>query len=519
MKNAIGREIPDKIRGFDTIKPYEGMFDLKPQGRYHGKKIRTNLPSTNKVLATLDEAIEKTELKDGMTISFHHHLRNGDYIIKLVMEAVVRKGLKDITIATTSLNPCHDFLIDLIEDGTVTAIETSGLRDTLGKYITMNPQKLKKPVIIRSHGGRARAIEAGETKIDVAFMGASICDKFGNASGSRGKSAFGAMGYAMTECKYAENVVIITDNLVEYVTGYSVPQTDVDYVVVVDEIGDPKGIATGVIRMSSDPMTMLLAERCVDLMDDSGYLKDGFSCQLGGGGAALTAGKFIREKLTERNITAAFGIGGATGIASQMLADGLFKAFYDIQSFDTQAAQSLAENPRHIEISASQYASPWNPGPIVNDLDIVILGATEIDLDFNVNCMTDSNGILMGASGGHSDTAAGAKLAMVVLPVIRGRLPMIRDKVQTVITPGDSIDAVVTDRGIAINPKRKDLIEILKLSKLPIKTIEELQQEAHDLVGKPKEMEYSQDDADIVAVIEYRDGSVIDLVRKPIHVK
>ena len=146
----------------------------------------------------------------------------------------------------------------------------------------------------------------------------------------------------------------------------------------------------------------------------------------------------------------------------------------------------------------------------------MFLSATEVDLDFNVNCMTDSNGVLMGASGGHSDTAAGAKLAVIVVPLIRGRLPMIRDKVQTVITPGESIDVIVTERGVAINPKRTDLLEKLKDSNLPLYTIQELQQMSYDLVGKPKDIEVSQEDKDIVAVVEYRDGSIIDLVRKPL---
>jgi len=125
--------------------------------------------------------------------------------------------------------------------------------------------------------------------------------------------------------------------------------------------------------------------------------------------------------------------------------------------------------------------------------------------------MTDSNGVLMGASGGHSDTAAGAKCTVITCPLIRGRLPMIRDKVATVITPGSSIDVLVTEYGIAI-----DLIERFKDSNLPIFTIEELQQLAFDLVGKPQDIPVSDKDEDIVAIVEYRDGSIIDVVRKPL---
>ena len=166
-------------------------------------------------------------------------------------------------------------------------------------------------------------------------------------------------------------------------------------------------------------------------------------------------------------------------------------------------------------MSASMYANPWTDCT-TNYLDVVFLGATEIDLDFNVNVMTDSNGVLMGASGGHSDTAAGAKCTVITCPLIRGRLPMIRDKVATVITPGSSIDVLVTEYGIAINPARTDLIERFKDSNLPIFTIEELQQLAFDLVGKPQDIPVSDKDEDIVAIVEYRDGSIIDVVRKPL---
>ena len=93
---------------------------------------------------------------------------------------------------------------------------------------------------------------------------------------------------------------------------------------------------------------------------------------------------------------------------------------------------------------------------------------------------------------------------------------MIRERVETVITPGESIDVLVTERGIAINPNRQDLIERFKDSNLPIYTIEELQQMAYDMVGKPEGIEVSQDPKDVVAIIEYRDGSIIDVVRKPL---
>ncbi len=64
---------------------------------------------------------------------------------------------------------------------------------------------------------------------------------------------------------------------------------------------------------------------------------------------------------------------------------------------------------------------------------------------------------------------------------------------------------------IAINPRRTDLIEKIKNSGLPIKTIEELKDEAEKICGKPAKPEFTDD---IVAAIKWVDGTVIDVVRK-----
>lgn len=118
--------------------------------------------------------------------------------------------------------------------------------------------------------------------------------------------------------------------------------------------------------------------------------------------------------------------------------------------------------------------------------------------------------MIIGGSGGHSDTAAGSKLAIVVTKLMKARLPMIKAKVTTITTPGENIDVVVTERGIAVNPRRVDLLEKLSKTKLPIMTIEELKILAEKITGVPKGIETSEK---IVAVVEYRDGSVIDVVR------
>ena len=154
--------------------------------------------------------------------------------------------------------------------------------------------------------------------------------------------------------------------------------------------------------------------------------------------------------------------------------------------FRSEAVDSILRNKSHIPISASTYANPKNPNQIIKDLDIVILGATEIDYNFNVNVTTDSHQTLIGGSGGHSDTASEAKVSVIVSPLIKGRIPVIKDRVTTITTLGKNIDCFVTERGIAINPLRKDLIEKLKGSKLKIHTIEELGNIAYKYTKVPK---------------------------------
>ena len=512
MINKAGRLIPETISGYPVVRPYSGPFAAQPTGRMTGPRIRAQHPSADKLLPSLEQAIDASGLKDGMTISFHHHFRNGDFVLNQVVEAIARKNIRGLTLAPSSLNDINDAILPHIESGVITAIETSGARGKLGKLISAG--KLSRPAIIRSHGGRARAIESGDLKIDVAFIGAPCCDRYGNINGVDGPSACGSMGYAMVDAAYADKVIAITDHLVPHPAfPISIPQTQVDFIVALGSIGDPAGIASGALRISRNPRELLIAEYAAGVIEHSGYFQEGYSLQLGSGGASLAAAQFIREKMKARGITGSFGVGGVTAPFVDMLNEGLFSVLFDTQDFDLPSIESLKNNPRHLEMSASYYANPHSGGPIVNNLDVVILSATEVDVDFNVNVITDSNGIIMGASGGHSDTAAGAKLAIVVAPLLRGRLPMVLDRVNTIVTPGETVDVIITERGIAVNPNRTDLRDRLKDTRLPILDIHELQDIAYKMSGKPETVEVSNE---VVAVIEYRDGSIIDVVRKPL---
>ncbi|MGL5232347.1 MAG: citrate lyase subunit alpha, partial [Fusobacteriaceae bacterium] len=195
----------------------------------------------------------------------------------------------------------------------------------------------------------------------------------------------------------------------------------------------------------------------------------------------------------------------------ELLEEGLIGKLFDTQSFDLGAANSVGRNERHEEVSADFYANPSNKSCATNRLDFVVLSALEVDKDFNVNVISGSDGVIREASGGHSDTAASAKVAIVVVPLVRGRMATLMDKVTTVVTPGSTVDVVVTDYGIVVNPLRQDLIERFKKANLETKTMEELREIATFISGEPEEIEFTDK---VVAVVEYRDGSIIDVVRQ-----
>ena len=463
-----------------------------------------------KVVASLREAISLCGLKSGMSISFHHHLRNGDYTLNRVMDEIAALGIRDLTLNASSLFDAHAPLREHIKNRVVRKINTDYMSAGLGRAISEG--LMDEPVEFRTHGGRPRDIALGITPIDVAFIAAPTSDPAGNCSGKYGPSACGSLGYAFPDAMYAKKVVVITDNLVPYpLTDASIPEIYVDYVVPVDAIGDPRGIVSGTTKITRDPVGLVMAETAARVIRHSGLLKDGFSFQTGAGGATLAAAKFLKEIMLREKIRGSFASGGVTGYLVDMLNEGCFTSLMDVQCFDLKAVESIRTNPAHHEISAMQYASPAAKSAVVDHLDVVLLGATEIDTDFNVNVHTDSAGCIMGGSGGHSDTAAGAKLSMIIAPLFRARLPIITGRVRCISTPGRDVDVVVTQRGVAVNPAKPDLALRLKDAGLPIVDIHELKQIAERTAGVPA---VPPEGGRVVARVLSRDGEPLDVIRQ-----
>ena len=463
----------------------------------------------SKIIAGIEQAIRSSGLKSGMTVSFHHHLRNGDYVLNLVLAEAARQGIRDLTVQATSLFDCHLPLIDHIRSGVVTGLETNYMSGGIGKAISEGV--LSKPVLFRSHGGRPEAIETGRVHIDVAFIAAPAADRMGNANGIAGTAACGSLGYAMSDARFAGKVVLVTDHIEDYpLIPASIGEEDVDMVAQVDCIGDPRGIVSGTTRITRDPVGLAIARYAAQVIEASGLCRDSFSFQTGAGGASLAVTQYLKPIMKRLGVTGSFGLGGITGYMVDMLEEGYFKALMDVQCFDLRAVESIRNNPKHYEVSATRYAGPHARSAAVDSLDAVVLGATEIDTGFNVNVHTDSNGYIIGGSGGHSDTAAGAKLAMIVAPLYRARLPIVVDKVLCTTTPGNTVDVLVTQRGIAVNPLRKDLEDKLRAFGLPVYDIHELKDMAERVTGKPQTRVPGGRAA---AEVEYRNGRIIDRIR------
>ena len=495
-KNSLNRDIPDDKKAFVSSDDY----------RQYSRRLIPEKALVKKPIffSSLEAAFLSCEIQPGMTLSFHHHLRSGDQVINQVADLILKYGLRNLTLAPSSIFPEYR-LGPLIENNHVTKIVTSYLNGPVADIIASG--RLAGDLVMQTHGGRARAIESGELPIDVAFIACPAVDRQGNGSGAFGKSACGTLGYALSDCKYAKKVILVTDTIVDQLEHHQLNHEYVDGVAQVDSIGDPAGIVAGTTKITRDPIGLKIAADTATLLDELGVIRHGFSMQTGAGGTSLAVADAVKRKMVEGQIEGDFASGGITGYYVDMLEQGLFQKLYDVQCFDLVAVDSFRRNANHIGISASEYGNPHEHNTAVDNLDFVILGATEIDLDFNVNVTTDAFGKIIGGSGGHADTAHGAKITVITSTLTKARIPIIREHVRTITTPGSDVDVLVTERGIAINPIRTDLIDKLRQSRLNIMTIQALLDLTYAIAGKPKTIPMGERR---IGYVEYRDGTLID---------
>jgi citrate lyase subunit alpha/citrate CoA-transferase len=514
MASISARTIPDHVDGYGKVKRFSGVNREPREVVLAPVRSISEQTGASKLLSGIGAALDACGVRDGATLSFHHHMRNGDHLLNLVLAEAAKRGLRDLTIAPSSIFPIHAPLVEHMRTGVVTGIYTAYVAGPVAGAISAG--LLRNPAVLQTHGGRARAIESGELPIDVAFIAAPTADDYGNLNGVDGPSACGPLGYAQVDVRAARRVVAVTDNLVPYpACPGEITQDLVDFVVAVPQIGDASQIVSGSTRVTEDPVGLQIAQTAAAVIDASGLLAGGFSFQTGAGGISLAVAKYVGQLMRDRHVQGSFAAGGITGQIVDMLEAGLFRTLFDVQCFDLRAVRSYRDNPAHQGMSASLYANPWNRGAVANRLDTMILGAAEVDLDFNVNVTTRSDGVLMGGSGGHADTACGAKLAIVTTRLKAGKYPKIVDSVTTVTTPGSTIDVVVTEAGVAVNPLREELAARLVaagVNVVPLARLHDLSQtDVSPMLGADAAAGQAKK---IVALQQYRDGTVIDVLRQ-----
>lgn len=507
--NAVGRRVPTVVNGTDAV-PFKGIGGHEPEGPKQAPPIRSsqNYPANgDKRVADLRTALELCGLKDGMVISSHHHLRNGDRIALEALQTAAEMGVKDLVWFPSASFPCQEPVIELMDQGVVHHIEGS-MNGPLGRYCSEG--KMAGLGVLRSHGGRWQAIQDGEMKIDIAVIAAPTADAFGNANGSHGPSACGSLGFALADSIYADHVIVVTDNLVDFpCIPWQIQGNNVDYVVEVESIGDPSKIVSGTTQVTKSPDRHLIAEYVARFIRDARIMKDGFSFQAGAGGIALAFVQYMREMMIEAGVKARFARGGSTQYLVSLLNEGLVDYILDGQTFDLAAVESIASDPRHVPTTPFTSYSHHGKGNFATFVDAAVLGATEVDVNFNANVNTHSDGVLLHGIGGWQNCLFSG-CTILAVPAFRDRIPVIVDEVTTLTGPGELIDVIVTERGIAINPRRQDLLDAVKDSALPIRPIEDIKEEVEGIVGGPPAKPKLTDTP--VAVIKWVDGTVIDTV-------
>ena len=495
----------------EEVIPFKGVGKHQPEGRKYAPRISScsHYPADgNKVVKNLRVALEKAGLKDGMTLSTHHHFRNGDYLANQLFDVVREMGIKGIRWFPSASFPCHAHLIPYLEDGTIERIEGS-MNGPLGKFVSEGG--MSGTGVLRSHGGRYQAVQDGEVVIDVAVIGAPAADPFGNANGLDGDTACGLLGFALADSIYAEKVIVATDNLVKFpCIPWQIQGNYVDYVVEVEKLGDPSLIVSGTTQVTRSPDRLLLAELTARFCETVGIIREGFSFQSGAGGTSLAVGEYFKRIMKERGIRARFARGGSNKYLVSMLEEGLIEYLLDGQTFDLEGVRSMAENPGHVWTSPFTSYNYHGKGNFAGMVDVVILGATEVDLEFNGNVVTHSDGYLLHGIGGWQNCLF-SKTVILPVPLFRDRVPVIRDRVTTLCGPGELIDVIVTERGIAINPRRKDLMEKARKSDLPIRSMEELKAEADRICGIPESPVPGER---VVAAVKWVDGTILDVVHE-----
>ncbi|MET4162042.1 citrate lyase subunit alpha/citrate CoA-transferase [Marinobacterium sp. MBR-111] len=455
----------------------------------------------------IEDSIVDSGVKDGCVISFQHHLRNGDLILIKVLKAFKLLGIKDITLAAYAIMDCHDELIDFIEDGTVKKIYTNFLSAKVARFISYG--YMKEPAVLQTHGGRISSIMSGRLNIDITFIAAPCVDINGSIICQAEKS-LGPLGYSIDDAIYSKYTVAVTDSILREPGRYiEVNNKHINFVAFVDKIGDSKKISFKNTIPAVDEKSCRIAENTIKVIGATPLFKSGFSYQAGVGGVSLSIIRSLRDLMISRSVKSSFLLGGIMKCHVDMLHEGLVERLYDFQCFDSCAIQSYNTDSSHYRLTAKSYVNPNDSDAFVKKLDYSVLGANEVDMNFNANLITGEDNLIIGGGGAHLDICAGSKISIVTTRLTTRKTPKIVSSVNTISTPGENIDVVVTECGIAVNPIRTDIIRILKDKGIKIATMEELKKLAEKKSDKKIITEKGKQ---VVAIVEDQFGKVIDYV-------
>ena len=255
-----------------------------------------------------------------MVISNHHHLRDGDRVALMMLEAAAKIGVKDLLWFPSASFPSQKsgHRVDAVRSDP----SHRGFDERASGRLLHAGQDARLGVL-RSHGGRWQAIQDGEVHIDIAVIAAPTADSFGDADGSHGKSACGSLGFALADSIYADSVIVVTDNLVPFpCIPWQIQGNNVDYVVEVDSIGDPARIVSGTTEITRSPDRLRMAAWLPSFCRDAGIMRNGFSFQAGAGGIALAFVSTCKDMMKHAGVKARFVRGGSTKLSGEIVAGG-----------------------------------------------------------------------------------------------------------------------------------------------------------------------------------------------------
>ena len=513
-----------------TYRPFEGAFsDRTYNERTLGRPVAHTIPHRQSKVTTLDAVIEL--LHDGDTISYPHYYRLGDKGLQAVVGKLREHNKRDIKLYANALFDHVDpWLIDAVRDRIITGLYGNPYRK-MGDYIVKGGL-LPWVSVGFSHGNRVRKLQTGEVKVKVAFGPVPIADVHGNANGLYGKNEHlcGPLGLFSADAETAEYVCLLAGTVSNaLVMPTPISMEWVDFVVPMDPPGLNSGISEGtldVAKARANKFNAQVAENVTRIMNAAGVVKDNFAFQVGSG-AGLIVLENIREMLKQAKIRANFSIGGITGLHVDMLNEGTIRHLMHGQLFEPSEKlfESFRSNPNHHEITTGYYASVANKEAAVNMLDLAVLSALEVDLEFNLNTVC-AGGRIIGGIGGGQDVAAGADLTIIFLPLATGKdgkgFPKVVEKVYTRTTPGEVIDVVVTEEFVSVNPASRSTYKDAILSRakdfgVNLVTIDELHQKSLEKAasfGVTPPLPETTDE--VVHLVEWRDGTLLDVIRKPV---